>query len=183
MKKIIFLAICAMTLFSSCKNGDDNNKPGDNIPAGDIANNRKIFTAIEKGDSTTIRSLLADDAIDHQGYMGKDVVGADNITRILTDIHNHIKDMKIEVIKDAINGEYYFAFTRMTGITTDNSWGVPAGTKMDSKGVDVSTIKDGKMSEHWAFVDPNEMMEMMKNTPPDVQKMMQSKTDSTIKIN
>jgi predicted SnoaL-like aldol condensation-catalyzing enzyme len=181
MKKLIFLAICFMAVFSSCKDTDDNHKTDDGISAANSANNRKILTAIEQGDSATIKPLLADDAIDHQGNMGKDVVGADSIAHMLKDVHNHIKDMKIEVIKDATNGDYYFALNRMTGTTTDNAWGMPAGTKMDSKSVDVTRFKDGKMQEHWAFVDPNEMMEMMKKYPMDDQKMMDSKMDTMMK--
>lgn len=181
MKKLIFLAICFIAVFSSCKDTDDNHKTDDGISATNSANNRKILTAIEQGDSATIRSLLADDAIDHQGNMGKDVVGADSIAHMLKDLHNHVKDMKIEVIKDATNGDYYFALTRMTGTTTDNAWGMPAGTKMDSKSVDVTTVKDGKMKEHWAYIDPNEMMDMMKNKPMDDHKMMDSKMDTMAK--
>ena len=168
MKKLIFLAICFIAVFSSCKDTDDNHKTDDGMSATNSANNRKILTAIEQGDSATIRSLLADDAIDHQGNM-------------LKDLHNHVKDMKIEVIKDATNGDYYFALTRMTGTTTDNAWGMPAGTKMDSKSVDVTTVKDGKMKEHWAYIDPNEMMDMMKNKPMDDHKMMDSKMDTMAK--
>lgn len=181
MKKLIFLAICFMTVFSSCKDTDDNHKTDDSMSADNMANNRKIFTAIEQGDSAMVRSLLTDDAIDHGGNMGKDVVGAGSIAHMLADLHNHVKDMKIEVIKDATNGDYYFALTRMTGTTTDNAWGMPAGTKLDSKAVEVTTIKDGKLYEHWNFADPNEMMEMMKKYPMEDHKMMDSKMDTTMK--
>ena len=39
----------------------------------------------------------------------------------------------------------FSAFSRLTGTTTDASWGMPAGTAMDEKGVDVVKVnKDGQ---------------------------------------
>ena len=47
----------------------------------------------------------------------------------------------------------------------DASMGMPAGSKMDEKGVDVIKLKDGKMVEHWGFVDPVAMMKHMQSMP------------------
>jgi predicted ester cyclase len=138
------------------------------------ANNRKVLKAIETGDSSVINSLIADDAVDHQGPHG-DMKG-DSIKHMLTDMHNHIKDLKIDVIADAADGDYIFAMSEMSGTTTDAWMGMPAGMKMDDKGVDVVKVKDGKMVEHWGFVDANDMMKHMKDMPMD---KMGSKMDTT----
>jgi hypothetical protein len=37
--------------------------------------------------------------------------------------------------------------------------------------IEVSKYKDGKVVEHWTFVDPKEMMEMMMNMAPQQQHM------------
>lgn len=168
MKKLLFTAATAMLFFMiSCKDTgtssttastSDNAKNDSNL-----ANNRKVMKAIETGDSSVINSLIADDAVDHQGPNGQDVKGGDSVKHMLADMHNHIKDLKFDVKTDAANGDYIFSMARMTGTTTDASMGMPPGTKVDMLGSDVIKVKDGKMVEHWGFIDANEMM---KHTPP-----------------
>jgi predicted SnoaL-like aldol condensation-catalyzing enzyme len=68
----------------------------------------------------------------------------------------------MEVISEAISGDYLFTLVRLTGTTTASpGMGMPPNKKMDSKSVDVVKLKDGKAVEHWEFVDPKDMMAMM----------------------
>jgi predicted SnoaL-like aldol condensation-catalyzing enzyme len=53
---------------------------------------------------------------------------------------------------------------------------------MDMTIVDVVRIKDGKAVEHWAYLDPRDMMKHMKDMPPMDNKMdnkMNGKMDSS----
>ncbi|HUS01215.1 MAG TPA: ester cyclase [Chitinophagaceae bacterium] len=166
MKKLFFIATIAMVcFFISCN--DSGTSTSSSTTAGNatndsnLAKNRRVIKAIETGDSATIKSLIADDAVDHMGPNGTEVKGGDNITHMLTDMHNHFKDLKFDVIADAANGDYIFALSTIQGTCTDASMGMPAGTKMDEKGVDVIRVKDGKMAEHWGFLDPAAMMKNM----------------------
>jgi predicted SnoaL-like aldol condensation-catalyzing enzyme len=58
----------------------------------------------------------------------------------------------------------------VTGTANDNSMGMTAGNKMDDKSVDVVKIKDGKMVEHWGFVDWQQMMKMMPKPMGDMKE-------------
>ena len=61
-----------------------------------------------------------------------------------------------------MSGDYLFTLARLTGTTTANpGMGMPPNKKMDLKSVDVVKVKNGKATDHWQFVDPKEMMEMM----------------------
>ena len=170
MKKLIFAAV-VLCFFASCKDSGtaDNSQNEKNLE-----NNKKVYQAIQTGDAAVIDSLIASDAIDHQGPKGMDVKGPDSVRHMLADMHNHVKDLKLEVIADAANGDYIFAMAHISGTMNDASMGMPAGSKMDEKGVDVIKLKDGKMIEHWGFVDPNEMMKHMQSMPMD-HKMDSSK--------
>jgi hypothetical protein len=44
---------------------------------------------------------------------------------------------------------------------------MPANFKIDSKSVDVIRVDNMKMKDHWAYMDPAEMMKMM---PPAANK-------------
>lgn len=173
MKKNLFAIASAMCFLISCNN---SSTPATTTDAGSVAattpdssqseknlvNNRRVFKAIETGDSAVINSLIADDAIDHQGPNGTDIKGGDSIRHILADMHNHVKDLKIDITADAANGDYIFALSTMTGTTNDMWMGMPAGTKMEQKGVDVIKVSNGKMVEHWGFADAAAMMKQMK---------------------
>jgi predicted SnoaL-like aldol condensation-catalyzing enzyme len=152
MKKVSFLAflsILSLAVFSQ--------------PEKSLAKNKEVYKAIETGDVSKIRDYIAKDAVDHGGGPnGQDVKGGDSILTMLAGIHKSFTDLKMEVISDAINGDYVFTMVRLTGTTTATpGMGFPPNKKMDSKSVDVVKLKDGKAVEHWEFVDPNEMMAMM----------------------
>jgi hypothetical protein len=97
MKKNLALAVTGLLcLFISCKDSGATSMTDVNQKNLDI--NAKIIKAIETGDATTINSLIADDVVDHMGPNGKEIKGGDNLKPMLIDMHNHIKDMKFEVI-------------------------------------------------------------------------------------
>ncbi len=164
MKKLIFAA-AVLCFFASCKDsgttGTTDNSPNEK----NLVNNKKVYKAIETGDAATLDSLIASDAVDHQGPNGMDIKGKDSVRHMLADMHNHVKDFKLEIIADAANGDYIFTLANISGTMNDASMGMPAGSKMDEKGVDVIKLKDGKMVEHWGFVDPAAMMKHMQSMP------------------
>ena len=141
---------------STATDGNDNSQQEQNI-----ANNKKVYTAIESGDTSPIDSLIANDVVDHDGPGGMEVNGKDSILHLLADIHNHVKDIKLDVIESAANGDYVFSLVHMTGTTTDSAMGMP-GMSMDQKGVDVIKFNnDNKIVEHWGFTEDQEMAKQM----------------------
>lgn len=171
MKHIGLPIVVCFTILTACNNSgtsipasSNNTDSSGSVEEQNLAKNRSVYKAIETGDSATIRDLIAADAIDHQGPNGTEIKGGDNITHMLADIHNHMKGLSFDIISDAAKGDYIFAMVQMKGEATDNMFGMKPGTKMDSKSVDVIKIKDGKMVEHWGFVDPANMMPPMDTT-------------------
>ncbi len=154
MKSLLYSIPIAMLFLSiSCK---------DSLPAGgvsadnsknenNLAVNRTFFKVFETGDISKVKSLILSDAVDHYPSDGMNVKGADSILNAYADFHNHIKNLKVEIIADAANEDYVIALAHVTGTATDAMMG-GAGTKIDEKGVDVTRYKEGKMAEHWGFV-------------------------------
>ncbi len=179
MKKLLFAAAVVLLCgFYSCKDSatSSTSSSSDNsMNDSNLAKNRRVMKAIETGDSATINALIAEDAVDHQGPHG-DIKGGDSVRHMLVDMHNHMRNLKLDVIADAANGDYIFTLATFKGTCTDGSMGMPAGTVMNQKGVNVVKVKDGKMVEHWGFVDANEMM---KNMPPMDNGKMDKKMDSS----
>jgi ketosteroid isomerase-like protein len=179
MKHIsLSIAVMAAITLASCNNSgtattnESTGSTKDTTVSDEQQNlekNRGVYKAIQTGDSAFIRSVIADDAVDHQAPNGGEIRGGDAITHMLADMHNHFKDMNLEVVSDAARGDYVFSMVHVKATATDNSQGMPAGTSMDNNQVDVVRIKDGKMVEHWGFLNWADVMKMMQkptNTMP-----------------
>jgi len=146
-------AIGILCLFISCKDSPttDGNSAGNSQNEKNLTINRTFFKVFETGDISNVKNLILSDAVDHYPLNGMDVKGPDSILNMYADFHNHIKDLKVDIIADAANEDYVIALAQVTGTATDAMMG-GAGTKIDEKGVDVTRYKDGKMAEHWGFV-------------------------------
>lgn len=100
-------------------------------------------------------------------------MGRDSLKAMINMIHKNPNDMKMEAIREVADDEYVFQWLRYTG-TSDGSMG-PAGP-YDMHVIEVSKHKDGKIVEHWAYMDATEMMKMMSagqtqaNQPADTSK-------------
>ena len=164
MKKIYFSSLVILFFLVACKDnsttatGNDNSQNDKNIE-----NNLKVYKAIETGNMASVDTLFATDVLDHDGPHGSDVKGKDSVLHMLTDLHNHIKNFKLDVVTSATNGDYMFSLVHVTGTLADSVMGKP-GEAVDQKGVDVIKLKDNKMVEHWGFTDDavvaKQMMDM-----------------------
>ena len=185
MKKVLIATAAGMLcFFISCKDSSSTSSTSSSTDdvQKNIDNNNKVIKAIETGDSATINSLIADDAVDHMGPNGQPITGGANVRHMLIDMHNHMKDLKMDIITTAGNADYIFTYSRMSGTASDAAMGMPAGTKMDQTGVDVVKVKDGKMTEHWGFVDPAAMMKQMQGMPKMDPGMKDKMPDSAKKM-
>lgn len=166
MKKGLF-ALAGLFLLLSCNDDHEETNDADHAfmttAKSNTENNKVVYRAIETGDVSKLDSFMAKDIIDHEGNMGKDIVGLDSIKSYLGNIHKYFDGLKLESISEgtSLDGQYHFALVRMTGKAKENPWNIPVGTDMDDMSVDVVKIKDGKASEHWSFTSMKDMMEMM----------------------
>ncbi len=175
MKKIFFGACVSMFFLVSCKDGATTTGSDNSQNEKNLASNLEVYKAIESGNMASVDTLFATDVVDHDGPHSADVKGKDSVLHMLSDLHNHIKDLKLDVVSSAANGDYIFSLVHVTGTVADSTMGKP-GEAIDQKGVDVVKLKDNKMAEHWGFTDDaqvaKEMMEMhSKMVPADNSKM------------
>ena len=171
MKKLFFILIISIYFISCTDTSTTSSTNATNKDSqADInrVHSKEVYQAMETGDVSKLDSFIDKDIIDHEGNMR----GLDTLKKMFASMHNSIKDLKVETIANATGDDYNFALVRMTGTTTDASMGMPAGTKIDRTFVDVVKMKDGKATEHWGYVDQNEMMKMMgKDMAPGDHKM------------
>src|SRR5437588_1137083 len=166
MKKLLLAATAGFYCFLISCNAKTDNTTADSSTNSEAEQarqlNRDVIKGIETGDSSKL-SFISSDAVDHNGGPNGREIKGDSIRYYLADMHNHFSDLKFDIISDAVdsNGKYIYTWSRMTGTAKDASMGMPAGAKFDMKSVDVTRFKNGKIVEHWAYMDPTDMMKMM----------------------
>ena len=176
MKKFLFiLSAGSICFFISCsgKKEESSGSMSDKAKAN-IAASHAISDAFLSGDISKIDSVVANDFIDHTD---KGDMGRDSLKAMIKMMHGMVKDQKMETTKDLADDDYVFSWVRYTG-TSDGSLGMPAGP-YNMTAIEVAKFKDGKIIEHWNFMEPREMMKMM--PPPAMNEMKMPAKDSTSK--
>jgi len=161
MKRFLTIAATGLTFYlMSCNNGGDtvaSSSQGEK----NIATSHAIDSAITSGDVSKLDQYIAADGVDHSGEHG-DIKGLDSIKASLKTLHDDYKDMKLEAVQSASNGDYVFELTRFIGTSVVASMGAPAGTSFDMTSVNVTKFNsDGKATDHWEYMAPADMMKMM----------------------
>jgi predicted ester cyclase len=156
MKKIALVFLAAGSIFFlSCNSGGGMSATAKkNLEVNDA-----IMKAYEAGDFTKMGDYIAADAVDHGGETG-DIKGLDNIVSEMKRYRTMMPDMKVEMTRSLADDEYVYTWGKMTGTMN--------GKTVTMSSVDVSKFKDGKAVEHWVYMDPKEMMQMMPPAPAPV---------------
>lgn len=132
-----------------------------------MAVNDAIMKMFETGDMSKMSDYIAADGVDHSGPKG-DIVGIDSIRAFFVQMSQMMTNMKNDIIKTVADDEYVMCWVKGGGTAKVDmpEWGMKAGESHTGNSVEVSKFKDGKVTEHWSFVDANEMMQMMSGEKP-----------------
>jgi predicted ester cyclase len=176
MKKFIFIpAFALVCLIYGCNTHGSTDTGTGGTDTAYINKIKDFNVAVYKGFSNSDLSIFdtahfTPDVTDHS--MGpKDVVGLDSVKASLSKMFSQMKDLKFDIISQSVDGDVSMIWSRMRGTSTSPASGFATGTPIDMLSVDVLKFKDGKVSEHWGYMDPNDMMKMMPPSPPKMPMM------------
>ncbi len=159
MKKLFFiLAVVILNSLIAC-----NSDAGGGMSATAKKNkevNTAIMKAYESGDLSKMGDYIATDAVDHAGETG-DIKGLDSIVAAMKRYHAQTENVKTEVLREMADDEYVIVWSKVSGTAKTDMMGLKAGQSYTMNGVDIGKFKDGKAVEHWLYMDPREMMQMM----------------------
>ncbi len=165
MKKLLFIIsagfFCLLISCNSKKEGGMSATAKKNLEA-----NEAIVKMFESGDWSKVGDYIANDAVDHAGPKG-DIVGLDSIKAYFNQMGQMMTNMKNEIVKTLADDEYVMCWLKGSATAKMDlpEWGMKAGQSHTGNSVEVARFKDGKVVEHWSFVDPVEMMKMMAPPP------------------
>ena len=165
MKAITSLAIVVlMTTFYSC-NTSTTITTTDNATVDSMRYFvDETYKGFANGDFTVFDRMTSPGLVDH-GMGDKDVVGKDSVKASLKEMTAQIRGIKFDILSESADSNYTMALVRITGTSASPITGFPVGASIDMKNVDVLRWKDGKVTEHWEYADPRDMMKMMASMP------------------
>lgn len=173
MKKFLFiLSAVAICFLVSCTGKDSGGGGMSDAAKKNLDAFHTVDDAFMSGDVSKIDSVVASDFVDH-GDKGDG--NRDSLKAMIVKMHNSGKDAKTETKKEFADDEYVMGWMRWTGTSDGSMEGMPAGP-YDMTAIEVVRFKDGKAVEHWAFMEPREMMKMMSKQPVDTAKTMDAKS-------
>ena len=163
MTRIQIAALGSLLLLFSCK--DNTRVAGasttDPVIQKNIDATRAVNKAFETGNVTALDSVIADDFIDHSDR--GEIKGRDSLKAIVSMVREHMKDMRSDVVKELADKDYVFSWMHFQG--TSDGKAAPAGP-FDMNAIEVAKMKDGKIVEHWEFIDIHDVMKMMGQGQP-----------------
>ncbi len=163
MKKILFLfSTLVFCLFISCNDKTAGTSDGMSEQAKkNLEASRAISKAFETGDNSGIDSVVSADFVDHTD---RGDYNRDSLKNMITQVRASFPDMKSEVMKEWADDNWVFTQVRYTG-TSDGSMGMPVGP-YDMHAIHVVRCNDGKIVEHWEYMEMRDMMKMMGQMQP-----------------
>ncbi|MBK5272597.1 MAG: nuclear transport factor 2 family protein [Bacteroidia bacterium] len=163
MKKYLLIFSSGLiTVISSCNNdkkeAETTETKSDSVAQKNLSVSHEINKAFETGDYSKLGDYIAADAIDH-GENG-DVKGLDSIKAEFANYYQQA-DMKSEIIKEFADDQTVISWLKYKSTMKVDGWGMKAGQKYEMPGVEVTNYKDGKVTEHWQFVQMSDIMKLM----------------------
>ena len=174
MKKALLLYVLIFSisiLLTSCKSGEA-------IP--DTQNQQVVYKAIDaftQGNADALDSLCSPDYIEHQiDTAHTQLRGLAALKDLVKSNHKAIPVMKTVIHSFAVSGDTVMVYNTTTGIMTDSMMGLPPTNKEVSlTGVDVFLVMNGKIKEHWGFIDMNDMAQFAPPKEMTADKTMKKK--------
>ena len=175
MKKLLFAFAFGTScfLFSCQPNGGMSATAKKNLESAQAV--AKMF---ESGDFSKVGDYIAADAVDHAGMNG-DVKGLDSIKASFGQMSGMMTDIKNEIVKEVADDEYTFQWMKQSSTMKMDAMGMKAGSKNTFDAIEVSKFKDGKIAEHWSFLNFTDMPKMMSAMSNMNMGTMDMKMDTT----
>jgi steroid delta-isomerase-like uncharacterized protein len=170
MKNFAYLLILFMPLFSCSRNentGDMNDRKQQTYNEDRM---REFYKkVINEHNPAMIDSFCTSDFKEHQPFPGQ-TADREGLKKGFSDMMTAFPDLTFDVDFVKSWGDTVIAKIRVKGTNSGMFMGMPATNKtIDVEGADIITIKDGKATQHWGYLEENKMMGQLGMGQPEAQ--------------
>ena len=115
---------------------------------------RMLHEGFAAGDPDIVDELCSPDIVEHQfGLSGTGAEAIAKIKRGILAVHAAFPDLTFTVADTAQHGETVWIRAEATGTHTGPFVGPPSGRPVRFTVIDVATVRDGRIIEHWGVPD------------------------------
>lgn len=115
---------------------------------------RMLLEGFAEGNTDIVDELCSPEIIEHQlGLAGQGAEAIAKIKRGIADVHAGFPDLSFTIADSARDGDTVWVRAEATGTNTGPFMGPPTGASVDFTVVDIATIRDGRIVEHWGVPD------------------------------
>lgn len=115
---------------------------------------RMLHEGFARGDTAVVDELCSPDIVEHQfGLSGVGAEAIEKIKRGILTVHAAFPDLKFTVADSAQDGDTAWIRAEATGTHTGPFLGPPTGAPVRFTVIDVATVRDGRIVEHWGVPD------------------------------
>ena len=115
---------------------------------------RMLHEGFAAGNPDIVDELCAPDMIEHQfGLSGVGPTAIEKVKRGIQTVHAAFSDLRFTVADIAQNGDTVWIRAEVTGAHTGPFLGPPTGKPVHFTVIDVATVRDGRIVEHWGVPD------------------------------
>jgi predicted SnoaL-like aldol condensation-catalyzing enzyme len=161
MKKCIYFSCFVLAILTFSCNDQKMNGHSE-IAQKNLDAMKGVRQAIESKDLNKLGDFISADAVDHSGAQG-DIKGLDSIKMGL-EAWTTMAEEKAEVIRELADDDYVMSWIHDKGKYKTDGEGHKAGQTFDMESVEVAKFSNGKITEHWTMMQPNDVMKMMAST-------------------
>lgn len=130
--------------------------------AAQEATARAVFEIFNTANTDGIENLVAADFVDHQKPPEVTSTGIQMIKDMLAMYRTSMPDVHQEWLGSSTSGDRTYIHYRLTGTNTGPYGDMqPTGKSIDVMGVDIMRFQDGKVAEHWGYMEEMKMMEQL----------------------
>lgn len=142
--------------------------PAGAAPAGDIKGMMVKFydEVMNQNKLDQAEKYIAANGIEHDPMMSNSPSIIENVKDVMTAMHVGFPDLRYKVEDMILDGDRIAVRYHMTGTHKGKFMGIdPTGKPIDIHGVDVMRISNGKVVEHWTYMDSMIMLQQLGLVP------------------
>lgn len=115
---------------------------------------RILFEGFATGNTEIVDELCSPDLVEHQfGLDGSGAEAIEHVKEAIRQVHEAMPDISYELQDWATRGTTGWVRFYGRGTNTGPFFGPPSGKHIELTVIDIATVEDGKMTEHWGVPD------------------------------
>ncbi|MDM7989154.1 ester cyclase [Arthrobacter sp. zg-Y877] len=126
----------------------------EDLPQGVHVLRRILFEGFARGNTDLVDELCSPDLIEHQfGLEGRGAEAIAHVKKAITQVHEAMPDLHYDLEDWATRGNTAWVRFYGRGTNTGPFFGPPSGKAVELTVVDIATVVDGRITEHWGVPD------------------------------